>query len=190
MDDDEEKTTEYSKEEEELLKETAKEMVVDQLTESVTMNTEINTSAQKTESEPDSDNSEKENQGLQSSANIEEIAIIKKQPSRIFTKTCKNIQETCKKLTLKFHSCVMCKQCEENFTLESYLNHLPTCLPIKHFKCSFCSNSLVKTGIEKRWNHIKNHLLRKNTESICDMCETNFINEYNMAVHAQYTHFM
>lgn len=89
-----------------------------------------------------------------------------------------------------------CGVCRNVFCLETFVMHLIGCVQEVDFSCSFCQTTVGEgANADDRWGHIKLHLISLTpagvgSGSVCVMCDELFLTEYNMALHAQFVHFL
>ncbi|KAF4524132.1 hypothetical protein B566_EDAN012135 [Ephemera danica] len=89
-----------------------------------------------------------------------------------------------------------CGVCRNVFCLETFVMHLIGCVQEVDFSCSFCQTTVGEgASADDRWGHIKLHLISLTpagvgSGSVCVMCDELFLTEYNMALHAQFVHFL
>lgn len=86
---------------------------------------------------------------------------------------------------------VYCSTCSMVYSIETYWMHVLTCLQKEQFECPCCSScDRSNYSIEFCLQHIKLHFTNAKSQSQCGMCTENFFNDHNMAIHAQYDHFL
>jgi hypothetical protein len=106
------------------------------------------------------------------------------------------ISDLQKKNLLEDTPSMYCGICKSVFCLETYVMHLIACLQQTEFACPFCDTSSGEgSSADDRWGHIKLHLINLTptlvgTGSVCVMCDELFLTDYNMALHAQFVHFL